>query len=195
MSVVADAGRTLLGAAEPTIKKVTIEADRFWDAAGPRIAELAEHVDRARSGVEPTLRRVSADVSRFREAGEPKFNAAVERIEDARVAAQPALARAQVLADAARAWTREHGPAIAEVVLGVQYFAAHAHVENWADLEADDWEKAIELMRADDGVPLAWIPPSHIVKELVDANDHAARDVVLLARSDEISGVAASARV
>ncbi len=92
-----------------------------------------------------------------------------------------------MLADAARAWTREHGPAIAEVVLGVQYFAAHAHVENWADLEADDWEKAIELMRADDGVPLAWIPPSHIVKELVDANDHAARDVVLLARSDEIA--------
>jgi hypothetical protein len=47
---------------------------------------------------------------------------------------------------------RRTGPAIAEVIVGVQYFAAHAHVANWQDLEPVDWEKAIELMRADAGV-------------------------------------------
>jgi hypothetical protein len=59
-----------------------------------------------------------------------------------------------------RKWTQENGPAIAEVIVGVRYFAAHAHVENLEDLEPVEWEKTIELMRADDGVPLALIPPS-----------------------------------
>ena len=34
----------------------------------------------------------------------------------------------------------------------MRYFAAHAHVANWQDLEPVDSEKAIELMRADAGV-------------------------------------------
>jgi len=177
------AGRALYTAAEPTIRKVNAEANRLRVAAEPRLAELSDHVERARAAAEPTVRRVSDDVTRFRAVVEPKVLVAVERVEQARAAAQPALERADEMVGRVRKWTEANGPAIAEVMVAMRYFAAHAHVENWEDLETNDWEKAIELMRADDGVPLAWIPASHIVKALVDADDHAARDAVLLAHA------------
>ena len=86
-----------------------------------------------------------------------------------------------------RAWLAEHGPQVAEVMLALKRFSAEAHVENWADLDEDEWLAALDLMRADDRVPIAWLPPGPIVKELLAAPDHEARNEVLLARESEIA--------
>jgi hypothetical protein len=50
-------------------------------------------------------------------------------------------------------------------MLALKRFSAGAHVENWAELDEDEWLAALDLMRADDGVPIAWLPPGPIVKE------------------------------
>lgn len=86
-----------------------------------------------------------------------------------------------------RAWLAEHGPEVAEVMLALKRFSAGAHVENWAELDEDEWLAALDLMRADDGVPIAWLPPGPIVKELVAASDHEERNRVLMAHEKEIA--------
>jgi hypothetical protein len=75
---------------------------------------------------------------------------------------------------------------IAEVMLGAKKYAADAHVENWTLLDENEWMRAITLMRSDDGVPLAWVPPADIVKLLVAATDHDERDAVLIDNADAI---------
>ena len=87
----------------------------------------------------------------------------------------------------AREWLQVNGPKVAEVMLALQRVSAEAHVENWADLDEGEWIAALDLMRADDGVPIAWLPPGAVVKELLAAADHDARNDVLLARAEEIA--------
>lgn len=168
---------------------MAMDGDDRNDAGEALVAVLNRLAEGARAlatAAEPTLQRLDVQVQRFREAAEPKLQQRIREANRVVTALQPSLDRAQELLDDARAWTSEHGPAVAEVLVGVQYFAAHAHVENWDELDFDEMETAMQLMRADDGVPLAWVPPSHIVKALVDADDHDARDAVLLAHSDEV---------
>ena len=86
----------------------------------------------------------------------------------------------------ARGWVAENGPQIAAAAVALKRLTAESRVENWATLDEDQWIRALSLMCADDGVPLAWVPPAPIVEALLDAADHSARDVVLLAHADEI---------
>jgi hypothetical protein len=85
-----------------------------------------------------------------------------------------------------RDWMAEHGPQLVAAAAALKKLAAESHIENWKTLDEDQWVRALTLMCADDGVPLAWVPPSHVVEALVDAPDHAARDAVLLKREVEI---------
>ncbi len=106
-------------------------------------------------------------------------------------AVQPVIdqrsAQAQRALVPVRRWLEINGPRVAEVMVALQKFSAEAHVENWADLDEDEWIEALDLMRTDDGLPLAWLPPGHVVKALLAAADHGARDAVLLAHADEIA--------
>ena len=86
----------------------------------------------------------------------------------------------------ARGWVAENGPQIAGAAAALKKLSAESRVENWATLDEDQWIRALSLMCADDGVPLAWVPPAPVVEQLLDAPDHAARDVVLLTHADEI---------
>ncbi len=85
-----------------------------------------------------------------------------------------------------REWLNEHGPVIGSTVAALAKLSAESHVENWKDLDEEQWMRALELMRVGDGVPLAWTPPVHVVEALLAAPDHDGRDAVLLARADEI---------
>ena len=118
------------------------------------------------------IQSLGAQVSKALDRSRPTLQQWTTRI-DARLAA-------------ARAWVAENGPQIAAVAFALKKLAAGSHVENWSTLDEDQWIRALSLMCADDGVPLAWVPPAPVVEELVDAADHAARDVVLLAHADEI---------
>lgn len=95
-------------------------------------------------------------------------------------------ARTGAIASAATVWLAENGPAIAEMTTRMRRWSAEAHVENWDGLDEDQWLAAIELMRDDAGVPLAWVPPAGVVELLVDAPDHAARTQILLDHSARI---------
>ncbi|MGH2943627.1 MAG: hypothetical protein ACRDLN_12725, partial [Solirubrobacteraceae bacterium] len=86
-----------------------------------------------------------------------------------------------------RAWIATSGPTVVAALVAVWRYAAEAHVENWADLDEDEWMAALALMQADDGVPLAWLPPSRVVHALVAANGHAERDAILLRHANEIA--------
>lgn len=86
----------------------------------------------------------------------------------------------------ASSWLAEHGPMLAASAAALVKLAAESHVENWKTLDEDQWVVALDLMRADDGVPLAWTPPAHVVEALVDAGDYEARDAVLLTYANEI---------
>jgi hypothetical protein len=85
-----------------------------------------------------------------------------------------------------RDWAGEYGPQIVAVGAALTKLSAESHIENWETLDEDQWVRALSLMCADDGVPLAWTPPAHVVEALVDADDHAARDAVLRAHEAEI---------
>lgn len=56
---------------------------------------------------------------------------------------------------------------------------------NWRDLDRDELDSAEELM-LDGGPSLAWVPRLEILREILAADDEAARAGVLLVRSDEI---------
>jgi len=99
--------------------------------------------------------------------------------------------RALVELDRFKRWVVENGPVLVGGYLAIRRFAAEAKVENWADLDEGEWLAAVELMQADDGVPLAWVPPGEVVKELVAAPDHESRDAVLLDHATAIAAHAA----
>lgn len=120
------------------------------------------------------------------------------RANEAFASARPTLNRwhAQVRTAAealtpARDWLATNGPAVLAGLVAIRKYAAEAHVENWADLEEDEWLAALSLMQADDGVPLAWLPPGNVVQALVTASSHAERDAILLDHADEIADQAA----
>ena len=114
----------------------------------------------------------------------------VDRAARALAQAQPTIDRWAAQAREAMVplgrWLTANGPKILEVAATLQQFSAQAHVENWSELDEEEWIAALNLMRSADGVPLAWVPPRHVVKALVTAPDHAARDEVLLAHADDI---------
>lgn len=85
-----------------------------------------------------------------------------------------------------RAWMAEHGPMLIVTAVALRKLAAESHIENWKTLDEDQWVHALHLMCADDGVPLAWVPPAHIVELLVDAPDHATRNALLIEHEVEI---------
>lgn len=88
----------------------------------------------------------------------------------------------------ANEWLKVNGPLLIEVALAAKRAAAEVAFANWDELETEDeWLAALRLVRADDGVPLAWVPPGAVVKALVAAEDHDARDEVLLAHTREIT--------
>lgn len=85
-----------------------------------------------------------------------------------------------------RKWLSVNGPKVVAAGLTLKKLSADSRVENWSALTQDEWILALQLMCADDGVPLAWTPPADIVKALVAAEDHNERNAVLLAHEVEI---------
>lgn len=85
-------------------------------------------------------------------------------------------------------WLRTNGPRIIEVALTVKRTGAEIAFPNWDALDTEEeWLAALRLVRRDDGVPLVWVPPAPVVKALVAAEHHEARDEVLLARARDIA--------
>lgn len=92
----------------------------------------------------------------------------------------------QVLPPASE-WVRRVGPGLIELALVAKRATAEVAFANWDELDTEDeWLAALRLVQADDGVPLAWVPPGAVVKALVAAADHDARDEVLLAHAPQI---------
>lgn len=56
---------------------------------------------------------------------------------------------------------------------------------NWRELETTQLDDVLELMKAD-GYGLAWVPREEILRELLDARDHAARAAILQERCSAI---------
>jgi len=56
---------------------------------------------------------------------------------------------------------------------------------NWRDLESDQLDNVVELMKAE-GYGLAWVPRAEILSEILNAPDHPARAAVLEAHCEEI---------
>lgn len=87
----------------------------------------------------------------------------------------------------ANEWLRANGPRLVEIALSVKRTSAEVAFPNWDGLDTpEEWIAALRLVRQDDGVPLVWVPPAPVVKALVAAEDHEARDEVLLANAREI---------
>ena len=102
--------------------------------------------------------------------------------------AAPVLDQLRQAMAPANEWLRVTGPPLIELALAAKRATAEVAFANWHELETEDeWLSALCLVRADDGVPLAWVPPGAVVKALVAAADHEARDVVLLAHAREIT--------
>jgi hypothetical protein len=98
-----------------------------------------------------------------------------------------ALRRFQAELAPARTWLQTNGPKLLEATLHIKRTIAEMAFPNWDLLESDhEWVTALRLVRSDDGVPLVWVPPAAVVKALVHADDHDARNGVLLAHADEI---------
>jgi hypothetical protein len=83
-------------------------------------------------------------------------------------------------------WIAKNGPVIAASLIAMRRYAAEAHIENWGELDDQEWMAAVELVQTD-GVPLAWLPRTHVVKALVAAADHAERNAILLTNASEIA--------
>ncbi len=154
------------------------------------LEQAAGWMSRGLEAAEPYIERVAAGTRAFSEASRPYVERATANMNLARDAVQPYAQQMFDSVQRTRAWLEQHAPEIAEVIIGMRYYAAQARVENWVELQTDDWVRALDLMRGDESVALAWVPPARVVKLLVDAPNHAARDDVLLARDHEIVAAA-----
>ncbi|MGI9090899.1 MAG: hypothetical protein ACR2GG_07340 [Gemmatimonadaceae bacterium] len=116
----------------------------------------------------------------------PLLSPVVGALEGVQVVIDRLVAQAHEALSPARAWLAANGPKVGEALLAIQRFSAEARVENWAELNEDEWIAALALTTSDESVPLAWVPPAGVVKQLLAATNHEARDEVLLRERDAI---------
>jgi hypothetical protein len=90
-------------------------------------------------------------------------------------------------------WLEQNGPAVVAGLQRLQRFAGESQIPNWEGLETGQWLQALEMMRRDDGVPLTWVPPREVVVAILEADNHAARNAVLLEHSEAITDASLAA--
>ncbi len=173
------------------------------------LKDLAEGARRMREAAEPTLRRFNEDVQRVVDAAADDLQRAVDaaaeqgaRWSQSQAPSAPAPTEAPPAAPTAgdryaallrlRAWLDEHGPLAAVGASTMRAQGDRAHVGNWLDLDDDAWTRTLAAVRADAGVPLAWVAPTHVVRALLHAADDEARDAALEAAARDLSSAGRS---